>query len=49
MSNSGAPLTTELVVPAAPGFHDIHQISIYGEGLQTGAVAAGGIIEVRAK
>jgi hypothetical protein len=48
-SNTGAFLTTDLVVPAAPGFYDIHQISIAGESPQTSATAAGGIVEVRTK
>ncbi len=48
-SNSGVRLTTELIVPSAPGFYDIHQISISGEGTATSATTAGLIIEVRSK
>ncbi len=48
-SNSGARLATDLAVPSTPGFYDIHQISITGEGGDTSAVTAGGIIEVRGR
>lgn len=48
-SNSGARLTTELVVPSAPGFYDIDQISINGEAAATSATTGGGIIEVRSR
>jgi hypothetical protein len=48
-SNSGLRLATELVVPSAPGFYDIHQVSIDGEGTATSAMGASGIIEVRGR
>jgi len=43
-SNIGARMTTEVVVPSAPGFYDLRQISIFSAG---GSTSAGSIIEVR--
>jgi hypothetical protein len=43
-SNIGARMTTEVVVPSAPGFYDLRQISIFSAGNST---SAGSIIEVR--
>jgi hypothetical protein len=48
MSNSGARLATDLVIPSAIGFYDVRQIAItIGSGGSASAMAAGGIIEVR--
>jgi hypothetical protein len=46
-SNSGARFTADLAVPSAPGFYDLHQISITSAGGATSTMRAGGIIEVR--
>jgi hypothetical protein len=49
-SNSGARFVTDLVVPAATGFYDVHQISITSDSEgRTSATSAGGIIQVRTK
>jgi hypothetical protein len=40
-------LATDVIVPSAPGFYDVHQIVISSAGGATSATAAGGIIEVR--
>jgi hypothetical protein len=42
-SASGARFTTDLLVPSAAGFYDLHQFSITSGG----STSAGGIIEVR--
>ena len=49
MSNSGARLATNLVVPSATGFYDVHQIAITSVGESTSVTTAGGIVEVRSK
>jgi hypothetical protein len=43
-SNSGTPMATEVIVPSAPGFYDLRQISIFSAGNSTSAAA---VIEVR--
>ena len=52
-SNSGARFTADLTAPSAPGFYDLHQISISSAatsyGGTGGSMSASGIIEVRKK
>jgi hypothetical protein len=43
-SNTGARMATEVMVPSAPGFYDLRQISIFSAGNST---SAGSVIEVR--
>jgi len=43
-SNTGARMDTEVMVPSAPGFYDLRQISIFSAGNST---SAGSVIEVR--
>jgi hypothetical protein len=43
-SNSGARIATEVMVPSAPGFYDLRQISILSAG---NSMSAGAVIEVR--
>lgn len=50
-SASGARFTAELTAPSAPGFYDLHQISIHSAttayGGRGGSMSGSGIIEVR--
>ena len=50
-SASGARFTADLTAPSAPGFYDLHQISIDSSatayGGRGGSMSASGIIEVR--
>ncbi len=43
-THSGARMATDVMVPSAPGFYDLRQISIFGAG---NATSAGSVIEVR--
>jgi hypothetical protein len=43
-THSGARMATDVMVPSAPGFYDLRQISILGVGNST---SAGSVIEVR--
>ena len=43
-SNTGARTATEIIVPSAPGFYDLRQISVFSAGNST---SAGSVIEVR--
>ncbi len=43
-SNSGARMAADVMVPSAPGFYDLRQISISDSGNST---SAGSVIEVR--
>jgi hypothetical protein len=43
-THSGARMATALILPAAPGFYDLRQVSIFDAGNST---STGSIIEVR--